>query len=212
MPDLQSNKALRATIHDNSSIPSVSTLAKGTSCCICHIAFEDSPSHYPVMLRCGHVVGMDCVLNWLSDKEPPSSCPECSRQILNKADHQRWSYWKAREEDKAWLWKLENDDFRYPSGMEHLREDVYKAWAERAKHLWKRYCEDLLCELDMIESAKCWFDRPALPIRSTINLLTVDRFRTEAENRGSMVYFQWGDSRPESYLKLREHLHNGPKH
>jgi len=52
---------------------------EGSCCPICFVEYSFSGSHYPVALKCGHIMGFECIERWLGVYKK-NYCPKCSVQ------------------------------------------------------------------------------------------------------------------------------------
>ena len=88
-----------------------------TECAICKEPFEEA-SEFPVILRCGHVFGNDCINEWIAQQSTSQKCPICAGDPFLSTKERRGEEVEENEDDE------EDDD------DENDDEDIGRAWEE----------------------------------------------------------------------------------
>ena len=66
------------------------------NCNICMEQYTDATdAEKPVSLRCGHIFGSSCIMNWVLSSEVShhSTCPMCRATLTAPSDIERWENW-----------------------------------------------------------------------------------------------------------------------
>ncbi len=202
--------ASRKKLLEKFTIPTATELGDEASCSICHNSFlAGETPEIPVKLPCGHVFGMSCIVQWLSQIDSNyDTCPVRRRRVHGKPSND--GSMAALEEDRYWLDALIGFTLRCSLGTAELLVDSDKEWVKRAEELWRTLCEELIESLDVINHAEDWLCGHGVVVRRILDLCTVARFSDEIKDRHSTVHWAEEDEYPESYHVLCQHLQEDP--
>ncbi|KAF1954735.1 hypothetical protein CC80DRAFT_416963 [Byssothecium circinans] len=96
------------------------------SCIICTESFSDA--HLPVALRCRHIIGQECIKNWLlKGRGNTNSCPFCRHAIIENISPPQ-----AFNDTSIWHALCEQPPTRLHTFMTHLWTGVTKLCKDRS--------------------------------------------------------------------------------
>ena len=168
-------KPMLDRLQEKCSFPKASELKENVICTVCQDPFlsENAPE-IPVRLPCGHIMGLSCLLQWLSPlstERRRDTCPLCRRPVLGALkEHER-----RLEVMRRYL--PEFDAYpENPDRLERMKDDAHVAWISRAEELWTNLCEELLILLEEMQLPNEWLRAGVPLVKIIINFASVGNF------------------------------------
>ena len=159
MPTIQRSEIVTQLV-SNCVFPKRTSLEDHT----CHICQEASlgpnGGETPIKLRCGHIVGMACLITWAFQQieevgNALPGCPFCRAQLLTREGPNRAAAQESDDLSRIWLPAIAGWT---PGGDEQYDQlDSAEFWIQRAEQLWDNLCNEILDDLDLFDFAD---DRP----------------------------------------------------
>lgn len=144
----------------------------------CHICHEASLGRHgaetPIMLRCGHILGMACLTKWAfrqieEEGNLSPGCPFCRTSLLRGGRPTQDASLQS-EENELNFWVQEVSSWTPGGDVQYDNDDT---WIQRAESLWDELCNQILDDLGAFDFSH----GPAAEIESFLRTaLSAERF------------------------------------
>ncbi|KAL8798984.1 MAG: hypothetical protein Q9182_006229 [Xanthomendoza sp. 2 TL-2023] len=167
MPNTEQIGDIVNKIISTCTFPSPSELEDHT-CHICHTeSLGPDGSERPTKFRCGHILGMSCIMKWaFTELEAGSTdlqCPFCRASFFAvPAMRDTSRRYEALDNLRMWSSHLANWTPEGPEGIMNNRSYICRI--RRAEELWDIFCQSMLDFLDRETSNTGWTPSEAIEL------------------------------------------------